>query len=191
MVMEDTVEDWFRREILPHEAALVRFLSRRRASPMEVQDIRHDIYVRVLEAAERQRPLTPKAFLFSVARHLLIDRARRERIVSIDLRADLDGMNLLIDDLSPERRATGREQLQRLTELFERLPARCREVVWMRRVEDLPQKEIAQRLGIAEATVEKHLVRGIRLLADALYGTERGERSEGVSPIELEVKHGE
>lgn len=189
--MEDTVEDWFRREILPHEAALVRFLSRRRASPMEVQDIRHDIYVRVLEAAERQRPLTPKAFLFSVARHLLIDRARRERIVSIDLRADLDGLNLLIDDLSPERRATGREQLQRLTELFERLPARCREVVWMRRVEDLPQKEIARRLGIAEATVEKHLVRGIRLLADALYGTERSKRNEGVSPLELELKHGE
>ena len=189
--MKDTLEDWFRREILPHEAALVRFLSRRRTSPMEVQDIRHDIYVRILEAAERQRPLTPKAFLFSVARHLLIDRARRERIVSIDLRADLDGLDLLIDDLSPERRATGREQLQRLTELLERLPARCREVVWMRRVEDLPQKEIARRLGIAEATVEKHLVRGVRMLADALYGTKPDKKNESVSPIELELKHGD
>jgi len=28
----------------------------------------------------------------------------------------------------------------------------------MRRIEDLPQKEIARRLQIAEATVEKHLV---------------------------------
>jgi RNA polymerase sigma factor (sigma-70 family) len=189
--MQDTLEDWFRREILPHEAALVRFLSRRRASSMEVQDIRHDIYVRVLEAAERQRPLTPKAFLFSVARNLLIDRARRERVVSIDLRADLDGLNLLIDDLTPERRAAGREQLQRLVELLGRLPARCREVVWMRRVEDLPQKEIARRLEIAEATVEKHLVRGVRMLADAFYGTERGEKNAGVNPIERELKHGD
>lgn len=189
--MQDTLEDWFQREILPHEAALVRFLSRRRASPTEVQDLRHDIYVRVLEAAERQRPLTPKAFLFSVARHLLIDRARRERIVSIDLRADLDGLNLLIDELSPERRATGREQLQRLTELLGQLPVRCREVVWMRRVEDLPQKEIARRLGIAEATVEKHLVRGIRMLADALYGKTRGKKNKHANPIALELKHGE
>jgi len=189
--MQDTLEDWFRREILPHEAALVRFLSRRRASPTEIQDLRHDIYVRVLEAAERRRPLTPKAFMFSVARNLLIDRARRERIVAIDLRADLDGLNLLIDDLSPERRATGREQLQKLAELFEQLPTRCREVVWMRRVEDLPQKEIARRLRIAEATVEKHLVRGVRMLAEALYGTERDEKNKGVNPIELELKHGD
>jgi hypothetical protein len=41
--MEDTLEDWFRREILAHEAALMRFLSRRRAGPMEIQDLRHDI----------------------------------------------------------------------------------------------------------------------------------------------------
>jgi RNA polymerase sigma factor (sigma-70 family) len=56
---------------------------------------------------------------------------------------------------------------------LQRLPERCREVVWMRRVEHMPQKVIARKLGIAEATVEKHLVRGIRLLADAFHGVER------------------
>ena len=187
--MEDTLEDWFRREILPHEAALERFLRRTRASPTEVQDIRHDIYVRVLDAAEEERPTSPKAFLFSVARHLLIDRVRRERIVSMDLFADLDGMNLLIDELTPERQAAGREQLKRLAELLERLPARCREVVWMRRVEDLPQKEIARRLGIAEATVEKHLMRGIRLLAESLYGAAGSKARPDVHGTELERQY--
>jgi RNA polymerase sigma-70 factor (ECF subfamily) len=43
----------------------------------------------------------------------------------------------------------------------------------MRRIEDLPQKEIASRLQIAEATVEKHLVLGIRALAEAFYGDAR------------------
>jgi RNA polymerase sigma-70 factor (ECF subfamily) len=189
--VDDTLETWFRREILPHEAALVRFLSRKWARAAEVQDIRHDIYVRVLEAAERERPAAPKAFLFSVARHLLIDRARRDRIVSIDLLEDLDVLNVLIDEVSPERRATGREQVQRLSALFDRLPLRCREVVWMRRVEDVPQKEIARRLGIAEATVEKHLVRGIQLLADALYGTARDRNDPQERPDGAVSKHGE
>jgi RNA polymerase sigma factor (sigma-70 family) len=166
----DTVEEWFRREILPHEAALVRFLYRKWVHFKDVEDIRHDIYVRILEAAERERPTQPKAFLFSVAKNLLIDRARHDRIVAIDLLEDLDTLNVLIDEVSPERRASGREQLQRLSALFDRLPERRRQVVWMRRIEDLPQKEIARRLQIAEATVEKHLMLGIRALADAFYG---------------------
>lgn len=169
----DTLEEWFRREILLHEAALVRFLYRKWVSRKDVEDIRHDIYVRILEAAERERPSQPKAFLFSVARNLLIDRARHDRIVAIDLLEDIDALNVMIDEVSPERRASGREQLERLSALFDRLPTRRRQVVWMRRVEDLPQKEIARRLAIAEATVEKHLVLGIRALAEAFYGHAR------------------
>jgi RNA polymerase sigma factor (sigma-70 family) len=168
--VDDSLEAWFQREILPCEAALVRFLSRKWARREDVQDIRHDIYIRVLESAEQSRPSQPRAFLFSVARNILIDRARRDRIVSIDLLEDLDALNVLIDNVSPERQASGRQQLQRLSKLFDRMPLRCREVVWMRRVEGLTQKEVAQRLGIADATVEKHLFRGLRLLADALYG---------------------
>jgi RNA polymerase sigma factor (sigma-70 family) len=168
--VDDTLEEWFRREILPHEAALMRFLGRKWTRPEDIQDLRHDIYVRILEAAADKRPTSPRGFLLSVARHLLVDRARRNRVVAIDLLEDVDALNVLIDEVSPERATTGRQQVQRLSALFDRLPGRCREVVWMRRVEDLPQKEIASRLGIAEATVEKHLVRGISLLADALYG---------------------
>lgn len=186
--MPESLEEWFRREILPHEAALLRFLSRKWRHQADVHDMRHDIYVRVLEAAESARPVSPKSFLFSVARNLIIDRARRDRIVAIDLLEDVDVLNVLIDEVSPERRATGRQQLQNLAALFQKLPERCREVVWMRRVEDLPQREIAGRLGIAEGTVEKHLVRGIRMLADALYGTTTGrermvkERQPQVEP---------
>lgn len=155
----------------------MRFLARKWVHPNEVQDIRHDIYVRVLEAAERKLPHSPKAFLFDVARKLLVDRVRRERIVAFDLMADVDSLNVLIDELSPERQAVGREQMHRLSTLFRRLPPRCREVVWMRRIENLPQKEIARCLGIAEGTVEKHLMRGIGLLADALYGGPGGRRA--------------
>ncbi|WP_407353997.1 RNA polymerase sigma factor [Luteimonas sp. R10] len=175
--MDSALENWFQREILPHETALVRFLARKWVHPNEVQDIRHDIYIRVLEAAERKLPDSPRAFLFSVAHKLLVDRVRRERVVAFDLLADVDSLNVLIDELSPERQATGREQMHRLSTLFRRLPLRCRQVVWMRRIDDLPQKEIARRLGIAEATVEKHLMRGIGLLADALYGGADGRHA--------------
>lgn len=186
--MDDTLEEWFRREILPHEAALVRFLRRKWTRPEDIQDFRHDIYVRILKAAAEKRPTSPRGFLLSVARHLLIDHARRDRIVSIDLLEDVDALNVLIDEVSPERATTGWQQVQRLSMLFDQLPPRCREVVWMRRIEDLPQKEIASRLGIAEATVEKHLVRGISLLADALYGAAGAEASAAHGGQETQTK---
>jgi RNA polymerase sigma factor (sigma-70 family) len=171
--VSDTLQEWFQREVLCHEVALLRFLSRRLPSLVDAQDVRHDVYVRVLEAAERVLPREPRAFLFTVARHILIDRARRNAIVRMDLLEDVDALNVLIEEVTPERQESDRQQLERLSGLLQRLPARCRDVVWMRRVENLPQKVIARRLGIAEATVEKHLVRGIRMLADAFLAESR------------------
>jgi len=168
--VDDTLEDWFRREILPYEGALMRYLSRKRAIEIDAEDLRNDIYIRVLEFAENSRPTAPRAFLFHTARNLLIDLARRNRVVAIDLLEDLDLLNVLIDDVSPEQHTSGRQQLQRLSMFFDRMPAKCREVVWMRRIEGLTQKEVARRLGVTEAAVEKHVYRGIRYLAEALFG---------------------
>ena len=188
--MQDTLEVWFRREILLHEAALVRFLRRKWVNASEIQDIRHDIYVRILEAAERERPTSPKSFLFAIAKNLLVDRARRNRIVAIDLLEDFEGLGVLIDEVTPERRASGHEQLRRLAGLFDRLSERQRQVVWMRRIEELSQKEIARRLEIAEATVEKHLVLGIKALADAFFGRRvRNDDSAARPESQVDASH--
>lgn len=189
--MTEDFANWFTREILAHEAALTRFISQAWLSRNEVHDIRQEVYVKVLEAAERQRPQAPKSFLFATARNLLIDRARRHRIVPIDLLQDLDSLTVLIDDVTPERATGGLQQLVRLTRSFEKLPERAREVVWLRKVEDLSQKEIAARLNIAEGTVEAHLVRGMRLLSQLFHDeSSEGESTRGKGTAERESKHG-
>jgi RNA polymerase sigma factor (sigma-70 family) len=166
--MPDPIDDWFVREVLPHEPALMRYLARAWPNAGDIQDIRHDAYVRILEAAHRLRPTAPKSLLFTTARNLMIDRARRNRIVPIDLRADLDSLNVLVDEVTPERQASIREQLAGVTRAFNRLPPKCREALWLRRVENLSQREIAAKLGVGESTVEKHLARAARLLAGLL-----------------------
>src|SRR5215469_8315858 len=153
MTEAENLDNWFVREVLPHEAALLRYLARVWPDASEIQDIRHDAYVRILEGAHRLRPTAPKALLFSIARNLMIDRARRSRVVPIDLLGDLDSLNVLVDEVTPERRASIREELVRVTAAVNRLPVRCREVLWLRRVEGLSQKEIASRLAVSEGTV--------------------------------------
>lgn len=176
--VDDSLEDWFVREILAHEEALTRYLLRAWSNPADVADLKQEVYVKVLEAAEKTLPTSPRYFLFAVARNHLTDRGRRSRIVPIDLLQDVDVLAVSMDELSPERRMGSFQQLERLVDAFEHLPDRCREVVWMRKIEDLAQKEIAARLKIAEGTVEAHLVRGMRLLTQRFYAVEADEDAE-------------
>jgi RNA polymerase sigma-70 factor (ECF subfamily) len=188
--MNDSLDAWFAREILVHEAALVSFLLRAWPQRAEVHDLRQETYVRVYEAAATTRPSSPRAFLFATARHLMTDRLRRARVVSIETVGDLDALNVLVDEMSPERRLDARQVLRRLAEAFDRLPSRCREVVWLRRVEDLSQKEVAARLGISEKTVEKQVAKGARLIAEHFYGEGGTRRTRQVRQAEAEDEHG-
>ena len=169
--MSPALDAWFVHEILVHEAALTRYLLRSWPQRDDVHDLRQETYARVYEAAGKALPDSPKSFLFATARHLMTDRRRRARVVSIEPVGDFESSNVyLIDEVSPERWTGTRQALKRVVEALDRLPDRCREVVWLRRVEELPQKAVAARLGISEKTVEKHLAKGMRLIADHLYG---------------------
>jgi RNA polymerase sigma-70 factor (ECF subfamily) len=193
--MEEPLDVWFKREVLSQEESLTRFLLRVWARRDEVPDIRQESYARVYEAAQKERPQAPKAFLFTTARHLMVDRVRRERIVSIRAGGENEYLNVLVDEISPEQRVVADQELARLARAFDRLSTKCREVVWLRRVRELSQKEVAGRLGLSEKTVEKHLRTGARLLAKYMYAsaltphtlkTERDERDHD----ETEREHG-
>ena len=177
--MSTEFDDWFVREILVHERALTLYLQRHWPQRDELHDLRQEAYARVYEAAARNRPTAPKAFLFTTARHLMTDRLRRSRVVSIEPVGDFEPSNVyLTDEVTPERWVGTRQALVRLAAALDRLPDRCREVVWLRRVEELPQKGVAERLGISEKTVEKHLAKGMRLLADHLYGGDAARHAQ-------------
>ena len=171
--MPAALDAWFAREILVHERALVRYLARAWSRSEDVHDLRQETYVRVYEAAARALPVSPKAFLFATARHLMADRLRRARVVPIETMGDLDALHVLVDEVSPERRLDARQVLHRLSAALDRLPPRCRQVVWLRRVEALSQKQVAARLGISEKTVEKQIAKGMRMMAEDFYGGER------------------
>lgn len=168
--VDDSLNNWFAREILVHEGALMRYLLRMWFRREEIHDLRQEIYVRVYESAAKARPTQPKSFMFTIARHLMTDRLRRGRVVSINAVGDMDALNVLVDEISPERQMSARQELRRLTDAFDRLPDRCREVVWLRRVEEMSQKQVAARMGISEKTVEKQVAKGSRLIAEYFYG---------------------
>lgn len=164
------LDAWFVREVLPLEAALMEYLRRNWRNASDIADLRQEVYVRACEAAARELPRQTRPFLFSIARNLIIDRVRRAAIISFDDIADFESSLVVTGESNPERIAIARDEVKRLRAALERLPPRCREIVTMRKVEGISQHDVAERLGIAQGTVEKQVAKGVRMLADMLYG---------------------
>jgi RNA polymerase sigma-70 factor (ECF subfamily) len=168
--VEDSLDTWFKREILVHEAALLRYLNRVWSWRDEIHDLRQEVYIRVYEAAKKSRPAAAKPFLFATARNLMADRLRRGRIVSIEAIGDPDALNVMINEVSPERHLSAWQELKRVSHALNRLPPRCREIVWLRKVDQLSNKQVAQHLGVSVRTVESQILKGMHLIGDALFG---------------------
>ena len=166
--LHEALDNWFVQEVLPLESMLMGYLRRNCRDIDDIVDLRQDVYVRVYEAAEAALPENPQAFVLAVARNLLIDRARHQKVAPIVALAPASPLPDPVDELSPERHAIARQDMACLERAFSELPPRCREVVQLRRIAGLSQRHVAAELGITEGTVEKQIAKGIRFLANAL-----------------------
>ncbi|MND53435.1 RNA polymerase sigma factor [uncultured Brevundimonas sp.] len=170
MVDDEALKAWFFREVFPLEPALTRFIRRNWRNESDAADLRQDIYAKVYTAARSQLPLNARAFLFATARNHLINTAKRAKIVSFDLVADLESAFPEAASADLDRQLTAREELRRVQAGLERLPPRCRQVMTLRRIEGLSTKEVADHLNISASTVEQQLAHGLKALADYMLG---------------------
>lgn len=164
------VDHWFVREVLPLEATLVQFLHHHWRNESDIADLCQDVYMRIYESARKQIPNPVKPFVFTIARNLLIDRLRRERIIPIEAVADVDALGLAIDEAGPDRIVLARDALRRVQTALDHLPPRSRDVIVCKQLDGLTRRQIADRMGISEETVKWHLANGMNALADIFYG---------------------
>src|SRR6218665_659526 len=113
MVDDADLNAWFCQEVLPLERALTRFIRRNWRAEADIADIRQEVYERVLNGAREALPAQVAAYIFTVARNLLINRAKRAKIISFDLVADLESLELDVDLFAAERHLSARDELRR------------------------------------------------------------------------------
>jgi RNA polymerase sigma-70 factor (ECF subfamily) len=178
---------WVGSNIVPHEADL-RIRLRRMAVPREeISDIVQESYLRIAKLDSVAHIGNGRAYFFTTARAVLLQRVRRDKIVRIDTLTEAEALKLEDDDPGPERRASARQELARVRALIDALPGRCREIFELRRIEGVPQREIAQRLGIPEHTVEAQSRRGLKLILKALA---ESDEPLAATPHKFEQSHG-
>ena len=117
------VNAWFVREVLPLEAALMHFLRLSRRNHGDAEDLCQEVYIRIYEAAQKDIPHDPvKPYLFTIARNLLIDRAKRDQVIPIQSMADLDELGIAAGEPAADRAIMARQELMRF-EIAAYLPA--------------------------------------------------------------------
>jgi len=179
---------WLAHAILPHEAGLRQWLGR--AAGPDIDDLIQETYAVLAALPSVEHIENPRAYMFRTAHRLLLQQLRRSRIVSIQAMADIEILGLEVDAPSPERQAADRQELQRVADAMAALPARCGEAFRLRKVEGLSQRAIAERMGLSESTVEKHIAKAVKILADLFGrgGTGR-TRASGARELFDETRH--
>jgi len=152
------------------------YLRNRFPTAPDLDDVVQESFLRVWKVRLGQPVRYAKALLFKVARHVVIDSARRSLISPIDRVTDLLAITV-IDDVGqgPDEAACIREEVALLAAAIDSLPARCREILILRKLRNVPQKAIAAQLGISEQTVQVQVARGARRCEEFL-------RRRGVRP---------
>jgi RNA polymerase sigma factor (sigma-70 family) len=156
---------WFAEHVLPHEPMLRAWLHSRFPNHGEVDDIVQETYSRVLDAYQTGPVRNPKAYVFAIARNLALDHIRRQRAHGDNSLAEIDPGRVLDDGEGIPETLVRNQDLELLTEAIQSLPTRCRQVLTLRKIYGLPQKEIAVQLEISEHTVEAQVAIGMRKCA--------------------------
>ena len=165
---EPELNRWFTEKVLPHEPALRAWLRGLFPTLPDVDDLVQETYVRVLRARAGAPIESTKAFLFTTARNLALDDCRHRQVISFEPIAEFERLHVLEDRPGVSETVGRRQELELLTQAIQLLPERCRQVLTLRKIYGLSQKEIAAQLGISEHTVEAQVGNGVRRCAEFL-----------------------
>ncbi len=140
---------------------LVCFLNAKLGNRQVAEDVVHDAYVRVLERSSDVPIEQPRAFLYRTALNLVIDGHRRNALRQVEPLEVLDNEERFAAG-SPHTSHDHAQRLELLERALAELPSACRSSFLLRKLDGLTHVQIAERLGISRALVEKHIVNAMK-----------------------------
>ena len=146
-----------------HESSLKRFIGRFMRSSHDVEDIAQEAFLRAYAVEQSRSIEQPKSFLFRIAKHAALSQLSRKSQQITDYIEDSDESSVIPTEDSAEDLVSARQILGLHCEAVAELAPQCRHVYLLRKVHGLSHKEIAEQLGIAVSTVEKHLIKAVEL----------------------------
>jgi RNA polymerase sigma-70 factor, ECF subfamily len=148
-----------------HGPALLVYLRRLAGGRDAAEDLLHETFVCALRRPDRMASVvTPRAWLFTIARNLAVSSLRRRR-----------GIAAALENVA-ERTEAEDPRLDQMRTAITSLPPLLREAIELRLHQELSYEEIAAVLSIPVGTVRSRLHTAVRQLREVL---QKDEASHG------------
>ena len=167
--------DLLDRLIEQYQYRLFRYLVHITGDSARAEDFFQETWIRVLERGHQYDGKSKfEAWLFAIARHLVIDWQRSKKAQSLDTLTDPEQEHPLQvaneKEPSPLQQALAKESEENVQSSLQKIPTIYREVLVLRFQEELQIEEMAGVLSIPVSTVKSRLYRGLDALRGALQG---------------------
>ncbi len=145
---------------LDHHSWLLAWLRRRLSNACDAADLTQDTFVRILGAREVAAIETPRAYLTTVAKGVLVNWYRRQALEQ----AYLEALALLPEPQapSPEQRALVLETLQEIDAMLDTLAPVVRRTFLLSQLEGMKYEDIALQLGVSLTSVKRYMAQAFR-----------------------------
>ena len=136
----------------------------------DAEEVAQDTFLRAYKAlctypAERVRDLKAKPWLHRIAVNVVRNRVRGLRPRLVELNGSEPDHRT-----GPEEDALRRAEIDELASRVAALPARYREALVLRHVQELTYEEVSEALGQPVGTVKSNVHRGLQMLRGDNYG---------------------
>lgn len=156
----DRLADW----LAQHGPALRRYFARR-VGAENADDLVQEVFLRLQVSATDAEHGNVERLLFTVAKHVLINRHRTDVRRHAAFHDDFEEALDLPDDISPERILSAKQEYARALVAILELPPRMRTALMLHRFARLSMSTIAKRMGIKRATVQTLIERSVSRVA--------------------------
>jgi RNA polymerase sigma-70 factor, ECF subfamily len=134
----------------------------------EAQEIVQDVFVKIWEGRNNIDPEDSlKSYVFKIAQNLSLNKLRRKK-VELGYTEIYKLVYIEQQEFSAHESLLARELEENIACSIEKLPAECRKIFKLSRIEGLKYKEIADNLHISIKTVEAQMSKALRSLRIAL-----------------------
>lgn len=148
--------------------ALRSYFARHTGNMAMVDDLVQDVMLRILNRRSDEDIHNPEAYLFRTASNVLRDKARRDTVRNLELHKELTETDHPVEECSPERVLSAREEVSRVIVVLNELPQRTRDIFLMKRFDGMSHAEIAARMNLSVSAIEKQVSKAIAHLARRL-----------------------
>lgn len=143
-----------------HHNWLQGWLRRKLGNAFDAADIAQDVFMRLLNRQASIDAREPRAYLSTIARGLVVEHWRRRELEQawLETLAQLPEAEVP----SPESRLLFLETLIAIDRMLDQLKPQVRKAFLLAQLEGLTCPQIAERIGMSLATVERYIATALR-----------------------------